>query len=300
MLGTYWKSSATAFAVGFAVLIATPGISLAQATAPAKEKDSPKAKAKAKTKAKGTTTAKIDLNKATAEEMIEVLPGVGEATATRIIAGRPYTTVDGLEKAGIPSRTVEGIRSLVTVGNTAEEPKGKAGPSPKVAEPKPEPKPKPFGKIDLNKATAAELQELPGVGEATATAIIAGRPYQSVNDLEKVKGFGPAKVAALSGLVSAGTSPAPTTAKAEAPASNTEPKSKAKAANTPKATPAPGTPVNLNTATRAQLEALPFIGPVKAQAIIDARPYKAKEDIMKVLGIKQGVFDRIKESIRVD
>jgi competence protein ComEA len=57
--------------------------------------------------------------------------------------------------------------------------------------------------------------------------------------------------------------------------------------------------VNINTASKQQLEKLPGIGPVKAQAIIDGRPYQAKEDIMKVKGIKQGTFDKIKDVITV-
>lgn len=45
--------------------------------------------------------------------------------------------------------------------------------------------------LDLNTATAAELEALPGIGPKTAEAIIAGRPYSSVEDLLRVKGIGP-------------------------------------------------------------------------------------------------------------
>ena len=49
------------------------------------------------------------------------------------------------------------------------------------------------------------LDELPGVGPATAAAIIAHReqhgPFSSVDDLADVRGIGPAKVEALRGLV---------------------------------------------------------------------------------------------------
>jgi len=61
--------------------------------------------------------------------------------------------------------------------------------------------------------------------------------------------------------------------------------------------------VNINTATKEQLDALPGIGPVKAQAIIDYRnangPFKTPDDIMKVKGIKEGEFAKIKDQIAV-
>src|SRR6476646_5553201 len=61
--------------------------------------------------------------------------------------------------------------------------------------------------------------------------------------------------------------------------------------------------VNINTANRAELEALPEIGPVKAQAIIDYRnangPFKSPEDVMKVSGIKEGTYGKIKGLISV-
>jgi competence protein ComEA len=44
--------------------------------------------------------------------------------------------------------------------------------------------------IDLNTATAAELETLPGVGPKTAALIIQERPYSSVDDLLRVKGIG--------------------------------------------------------------------------------------------------------------
>lgn len=63
----------------------------------------------------------------------------------------------------------------------------------------------PAGPVNLNTATADELDALPGVGPATAAAIVAHRdqhgPFGSVDDLADVRGIGPAKLEALRGLV---------------------------------------------------------------------------------------------------
>jgi competence protein ComEA len=61
------------------------------------------------------------------------------------------------------------------------------------------------GPVNVNTATAAELESLPGVGPATAAAIVDERtrngPFASIDDLERVPGIGPAKLAALRGQV---------------------------------------------------------------------------------------------------
>ncbi len=57
------------------------------------------------------------------------------------------------------------------------------------------------GRTSLNTASSAELEALPGVGPALAARIVAGRPYRRVEDLDRVKGIGPKKLAALAPLV---------------------------------------------------------------------------------------------------
>lgn len=61
--------------------------------------------------------------------------------------------------------------------------------------------------------------------------------------------------------------------------------------------------VNLNSATKEQLMTLPGIGESRAEAIIAYRQehggFSNVEELMNVSGIKQGVYDRLKERIRV-
>ena len=61
--------------------------------------------------------------------------------------------------------------------------------------------------------------------------------------------------------------------------------------------------VNINTATAAELETLPRVGPVTAQRIIEYRengPFKTIEDIQNVPGIGPATFDGLKDLITVE
>ena len=61
------------------------------------------------------------------------------------------------------------------------------------------------GKVDLNTASQAQLEELPGIGPTYAEAIIAERQrrggFTSVNDLRSVRGIGDKRFAELAPLV---------------------------------------------------------------------------------------------------
>lgn len=74
-----------------------------------------------------------------------------------------------------------------------------------VAAPLPPVAPPPDDSIDVNSATAAELQQLPGIGPVRAERIVEERErggrYRSVDDLVRVAGFGPSRVRGLSGRV---------------------------------------------------------------------------------------------------
>jgi predicted flap endonuclease-1-like 5' DNA nuclease len=57
------------------------------------------------------------------------------------------------------------------------------------------------GQVELNTATQAELESLPGIGPVLARRIIEARPFRSVDDLDRVKGIGPKKLGEFRPLV---------------------------------------------------------------------------------------------------
>jgi len=175
----------------------------------------------------------IDPNTAGPAEL-ERLPGVGRALAQRIIAererGGPFTHVDDLTRVpGIGPRLAARLAPALTLpagahapatdyahanahayapgrglqpaavkpggavpilGNQGEgrEAAGAAGP-----------------RLEINRASAEELERLPGIGPALARRIVAYRdtagPFQRLEELDRVPGIGPALLARLAPLL---------------------------------------------------------------------------------------------------
>jgi competence ComEA-like helix-hairpin-helix protein len=235
----------------------------------------PKTKAKTLTTVKETEPAAdvklLNLNTAGKADL-ENLEGVGPALAEKIIAARPFKSVEELKNVkGFGEAKFNKIKNLVTV----ETLKAK---SVRTTETKAKAKSKTVESelVDINTADKAALEGLVGVGPALAEKIIAARPFKRVEDLKNVKGIGEAKFNAIKDLVSVGEEEETVTAKLK-----------------------PGQTININSATQNQLESLLGVGPVKAEAIIAGRPYAKIEEIMKVKGIKEKTFAKIRDYIKV-
>jgi hypothetical protein len=106
------KVSRGAVCVLLAGLLAAPA--LAASTKPAAHAH----KAPAAHEAAPSPTEKVDLNTASVKQL-EGLPGVGAATAKKIVAARPYGSVADLSRAGLSAKTVATITPLVTVSGAA-------------------------------------------------------------------------------------------------------------------------------------------------------------------------------------
>lgn len=89
---------------------------------------------------------------------------------------------------------------------------------------------------------------------------------------------------------------------AQTPQMSTPAKPAASPAPAAKAAPAPAaankTPlVDLNSASKDELDALPGIGSVRADAIIKGRPYKGKDELLRKKVLPSNVYDGIKDRV---
>lgn len=165
---------------------------------------------------------RIDINTATVIEL-QALPRIGPARAQAIVDYReregPFASIEEIVRVhGIGPKTFEVLQDRIRVGDSApagsDKPAGGGKPAPprpataKVASGPPEGE---EATIDINTATAGQLQTLPWIGPARARAIIDYReergPFEKVEHLARVKGIGPKTLEVLIGKVRVGPTP---------------------------------------------------------------------------------------------
>jgi len=249
MRKTFWN-------VLFAAAVAAGLCASSSALAASKKTPTPAADAADK-------TAKVNLNTAD-EKDIAAAKGVGDKLAKELVAGRPYKTWDEVSK-------VKGVGS------------GK--------------------KLDA-------LKKVLKLSEGVAAKDVAAdtkdtKSKSSSKAEEKTAPATPAAAGAAAATGGAGSTAS--TGKASAAAESSSPSKKSPSSSSSEKAAAsklaPGEMININTATAEELDKLPEIGPTKAKAIVDYRAANGKfasiQDIMKVSGIKEGTFAKIKDHIVV-
>ena len=147
-------------------------------------------------------------------------------------------------------------------------------------------------RIDPNTAGEEDLDRLPGVGPAVAGRIVQVRqdrgPFAEPRDLLSVPGVGPATLARITPYLEWSTQP--------------------RRGNTilpfrPAGNPAARRPVrlDLNRASREELESLPGVGPVIAERILTLRQelgrFRGLEELRSVRGIGPATIERIRSVV---
>jgi competence protein ComEA len=147
-------------------------------------------------------------------------------------------------------------------------------------------------RIDPNTAAEEDLDRLPGVGPAVAGRIVQMRqdrgPFSEPRDLLSVPGVGPATLARITPYLEWSTQPrfgdaAPNSRSAGNPAARSSAR------------------LDLNRASRKELEGLPGVGPVIAERILTLRRELGRfgrlEELASVRGIGPATIERIRSVV---
>lgn len=138
---------------------------------------------------------RVDPNTASGVEL-DRLPGVGPALADAVVRSReeegPFLRPEDLLRVrGVGPALLARVTPHLDFSAPARPASRRAGASPAPGRPV---------LVDLNRADTMALQALPGVGPALARRIVAARreaSFRAVDDLDRVKGIGPATLERL-------------------------------------------------------------------------------------------------------
>lgn len=177
---------------------------------------------------KGVATGKININTATAKELM-TLPRIGKGSAEKIIKFREEhdgfkTIVEITQVPRIGKSAFEGFRDMITVSGTSTAAATAAAPDPADGTSSASPpdatavvaaapaagEESSSGKINLNTASVKQLMTLPRIGKGTAEKIIRYRDehggFKTVDELSNVSRIGTKMVDKLRPLVTVGAS----------------------------------------------------------------------------------------------
>jgi competence ComEA-like helix-hairpin-helix protein len=150
--------------------------------------------------------------------------------------------------------------------------------------------------VDLNTAAAEEIARLPRIGMSLAKRIVKDRLahglFRGPGDLDRVPGIGPALLGQLADrLVFGGV-------EAVIPAGGPDDaNTRTSGVYDGVSQPVPDDPVDLNSASEADLKALPGIGKARALAVLayrrDNGPFAAVSDLGRVPGFSRALVARL-------
>jgi len=221
---------------------------------------------------------KININEAGKDRLLTI-KGLGPATAEKILnfrrKGNVFYRVEHLDQIdGIGTRTIEDLRPYVTVGKKYRSRQSEKNESENR-------------KIDLNTADQSRLTTLPGVGTTTAERILGYREqyggFRKPSDLKNITGIGDVTYQRIEDKVK--TSPV------SGIRSQKDPSFESRRSSA-------GGSVNVNNASKSDLESLTGIGPVTAGRIVNYREengsFGSIDDLKDVKGIGSVTVEKLK------
>ena len=137
-------------------------------------------KEKKASKVKVITTGAVNINEA-ADTVLEKVPGIGKKAAQDIIKARPYTSIEELlAKKILTQKKFDAAKACLKTSGASDLKVDRVPAQP----------------VNINTASAKDMELIPGVGPKTAKAIVDARkatPFKAIEDIKNVEGVGDGK-----------------------------------------------------------------------------------------------------------